>query len=109
MLPLSTTRVDLYRPLPGDPETPVAQVPYRTGLPAVVHSQIGIERVDGGQSEDVGGRLDLGIDPGLQHYDRVYDRTTQDWWEVAWVRVRTGLGLTHVEAGLRQVKGSSVG
>lgn len=109
MLPLTTTRVDLYRPLIADEDVPVARSAYRHNLSAVVHSDVGQERTNGGQTEDVIGRLDIGIDPGLAHWDQVYDRKTGRWWEVTWVRARKGLGLDHVEAGLRQTQGASIG
>lgn len=109
MLPLAVTTVDLYRPTLGDADEPAARSAYRQGLRAVLHSQGGGESVGHGQSEQVQGQLDLDLDPGLKHWDQVYDRSTQQWWEVTWVRVRVGLGLDHVEAGLRAVQGVSIG
>lgn len=109
MLPLTTTRVDLYRPAMADGDEPVSRMAYRSGLPAVVHTQAGGELLGHGQSETVIGRLDLSTNPGLKHWDQVYDRTTGNWWEVTWVRTRTGLGLDHVEAGLRATQGVTVG
>lgn len=109
MLTVDVTRVDLYRPVLGDGDEPVARTPYRQALRAVLHTQFGAEILGGGQSEQVTGRLDLDGSPGLKHWDQVYDRSTQLWWEVTWVRARVGLGLDHVEAGLRAVQGASVG
>jgi hypothetical protein len=109
MLPYATTRVDLYRPVIGDGDEPAVRNPYRQGLPAVLHTQGGTETLGQGQSEQIQGRLTLDGHPGLKHWDQVYDRTTQEWWEVTWVRVRNGLGLDHVEAGLQAVQGVSIG
>ena len=109
VLPITTTRVDLYRPLLDDGDAPVARQPYRVGLLAVVHSQSGSEQVVGGQKETATGRLDLGVNVGLKHWDQVYDRSTQEWWEFTWVKVRVGLGLYHVEAGLKSTQGVSIG
>lgn len=81
-----------------DPETVVS------GVRAHVSSPSGRERVAGGSQEVVEFRL--ACDPtDLRHTDRVQDEQSGATYEVVWARPRQGLGLDHVEAGLKQVTG----
>ena len=107
-VPLATTSIAVLR-VPTDatrdpydaqpaPETVVS------GVRAHISSPSGRERVAGGSQEVVEFRLACdSVD--LRHTDRVQDEQSGAIYEVVWARSRQGLGLDHVEAGLKQVSG----
>ena len=107
-IPLATTTIaviagattgDLYETVPGSTTT-------ATGVRAHISTSSGDEEVRGGSQELVTFRL--ACDPvELTHTDRVQDEQTGEVYEVVWARSRSGLGLDHVQAGLRQVKGAA--
>jgi hypothetical protein len=109
-VPLATTTVAVLR-VPAD----TARDPYdaqpapetvASGVRAHISSPSGRERVAGGSQEVVEFRL--ACDPvDLRHTDRVQDEQCGAIYEVVWARPRKGLGLDHVEAGLKQVSGGA--
>lgn len=106
MIPLSTTTITIQRADPADepyedesPRTTVA-----SGVKAHISTSRGSEAVVGGDQEVVYFRLTC--DPcDLKHTDQVTDDVTGLVYDVEWARLRRGLGMDHVEAGLRQVEG----
>jgi len=106
-LPLTTCRINVLR---SDPSIdPMVDSPYltkATGIPAVLHTDTGFENRGGGTQAELTARLDIPSSVDLQRYDRVYDQSTGETWEVDWVRKRVGLGLDHKEAGLHAIEGA---
>lgn len=110
MIPLATTTITVQRTAllaTADPYDAVTAAPetVASGVRAHLSAPGGFE-TQGGQSaqEDVTWRLSC--DPcEINSECVVVDDTTGDTFEIEWARLRTGLGLDHVEAGLRQVSG----
>ena len=103
MLPLATTTITVRRPSvaddPYDGAETVATV--AAGVAAHISTPSGREQRQGGSQETVDFRLDC--EPvDLRHGDRITDAASGETFEVVWAQPRTGLGLDHVEAGLRQ-------
>ena len=107
-VPLATTTIAVLR-APAD----ASRDPYdvqpepetvASGVRAHISSPSGRERVAGGSQEVVEFRLACDL-TDLRHTDRVQDEQSGATYEVVWARARQGLGLDHVEAGLRQVNG----
>jgi hypothetical protein len=106
MIPFSTTTITVKRPAPTDEpyETPGAPSTVASGIRAHISQGRGAENVVGGDQEVVFHRLTC--DPcNLDNADAVIDDATGLVYEVEWARLRRGLGLDHMEAGLRQVEG----
>lgn len=109
-LPINTTTIRVLRSNPADepyedagPGTIVA-----VGVRAHISTSRGDEEPSGGDQEVVHFRLSC--DPvDLHHSDRIEDESTGEAYDVQWARLRRGLGLDHVEAGLRQVEGIASG
>jgi hypothetical protein len=74
------------------------------GVRAHISSPSGSEQRQGGSSETLTWTLGCEDCP-MEHYDWVLDESTGQVYEVVWVARRTGLGLDHITAGLRIVKG----
>jgi hypothetical protein len=107
-IPLATTTIAvLSGSTSGDPyESQPGDTASATGIRAHISTSTGGETVRGGQQEEVTFRLSA--DPvELTHTDRVKDEKTGEVYEVVWTRPRTGLGLDHVQAGLRQIRGTA--
>jgi len=108
-VPLATTTITVLRPVAGDPyepsETPPATV--TTGIRAHISTpNVGNSRIVGGQQSVVEPRL--ACDPcDFTFTDLVRDDTTGQVYGVSWVQRRIGLGLDHMEAGLRFVEGAA--
>ena len=107
-IPVATTTIAVLR-VPSDPgrdpydAKPAAEV-IASRIRAHLSSPSGRERTVGGSQEVVEFRLSC--DPvDLRHTDQVQDEQTDAVYEVTWARIRQGLGLDHVEAGLKQVTG----
>lgn len=97
------TWVDPYDPAP-EPTT------VATGVRAVISTSSGREATAGGQQSIT--ELRLACDEfagGLSHYDIVTDEPSGEEYEVTWSRARTGMGLDHFSAGLKQTKGVAGG
>lgn len=108
MIPFNTTTITIKRDAPGAPDDPYDAQPPRveiaTGIRAHISTSTGFEVVAGGSQEIVSFRMDC--DPvSLTNLDIVIDETTEEEYEVTWARIRHGLGLDHVEAGLKQITG----
>lgn len=105
-IPFNTSRISVIRPNPADEPYEPAGEPavVVSGIRAVISRATGAEAVVGGDQEIVHWKLDC--DPcDINHHDQVRDDDTGDVYQVVWARLRRGLGLDHVEAGLRQVEG----
>lgn len=107
-VPVATTTIAVLR-VPFDPARdpydakPAAEV-IASGLRAHISTPRGREQIAGGSQEVVEFRLSC--DPvDLRHTDQVRDEQTDAVYDVTWARVRRGLGLDHIEAGLKQVAG----
>lgn len=107
-IPVATTTIRVLR-VPADPTRdpldpqPAAAV-VASGVRAVISTSRGREPSPSGTQEVVEFRLSC--DPvEIRHTDSIQDEATGDTYEVVWARPRTGLGLEHAEAGLRQVTG----
>ena len=107
-VPLHTTTIAVLR-IPADSARdpydakPAAAV-VASGIRAHISTPRGREQTAGGSQEVVEFRLSC--DPvDLRHTDQVQDEETDALYEVTWARIRQGLGLDHVEAGLKQVAG----
>lgn len=106
MIPFATTTITVRRPAPTDEpyETPGPTSVVASGVRAHISTSRGSENVVGGDQEVVYFRLTC--DPvDLDHADFVDDEATGLVYDCEWARLRRGLGLDHVEAGLRQVEG----
>lgn len=110
MIPLATTTIAVWR-IPADAlrdptDTPPDAVKIATGVRAQISAPYGRERNIGGTQEVV--EFSLSCDTtDLTNLDRVEDETTHELYEVTWARQRTGYGLDHTRAGLKQVKGAT--
>lgn len=113
MIPLHTTTIAVLSPPQaeeGEWPDPYDEQPAReesaSGVRAHISSPAGSEQIIGGEQEVVMFRLSC--DPvTLTHRDWVEDEQTGDVYQVVWVMQRKGLGLDHVEAGLRTVRGEA--
>lgn len=110
MIPLATTTITVTRVAllatedPYDPPTAAPET-VAAGVRAHLSGPGGFE-VQRGRSaqEDVAWRLSC--DPcDLTNDCVVVDDATGDTFEVEWARSRSGLGVDHIEASLRQVAG----
>lgn len=107
---LSTTTIAVWRVAADATRDPTdvapAAVKIASGVRAQISAPYGRERNIGGTQEVV--EFSLSCDPtDLTNLDRVQDETTLEWYEVTWARQRTGFGLEHTRAGLKQVTGAS--
>lgn len=109
-IPVATTTISVERVellATSDPYDPATASPetVASGVRAHLSSPGGIELQRGASSqEDVSWRL--ACDPCDITADCVIvDDATGDRYEVEWARLRTGLGVDHIEAALRQVTG----
>lgn len=98
MIPLATTTVsisDTARPEPYEAATATVRA---SGVPAHISAPSGQERSGSDGLE----RIDavLLVDATVARNDTVTDEATAAVYRVAWVTVRTGLGLDHARAGL---------
>ena len=110
MLPLVTTTGSVLRPPSGDPyETAAAPTVVATGIAAHVSSPTGSEVDAGGQLERIDAVLFTEADTDLRHTDLWRDDGTGDVYRVAWLRLRRGLGLNHLKAGLVAYSGAAAG
>lgn len=108
-VPLATTRVTVKRPASGDdPYETVTATTVAEHVRAHISAPRGGETLTGGQGEVVDAVLLCDI-VDLSHYDRIEDETSDETWQVMWVRRRRGLGLDHMSAGLRSTSGASSG
>lgn len=69
-------------------------------------SHLGSEEVIGGSRSEI--RDKLTADPvELLHTDQVLDESTDEVYDVTWVRQHRGLGLDHTTAGVSLTKGQA--
>lgn len=109
-IPLATTTIAVRR-ITADLSTvdpyEVTAVPetVASGIRAHIGSESGTEAIAGiSAQEDIGWHLDCDI-TDLVVTDQVYDETTGLTFQVVWAAERHGLGLDHIEGGLRRVVG----
>jgi len=108
-LPLATTTITVKRPAAGgDPYEAASVSTVVSGVRAHIGSPSGRERIVGGSKETLDAGLDCDV-CDIAHTDSVTDATTGEVFEVVWVQRRVGLGLDHMEGGLRRVSGGSNG
>lgn len=106
MLAFATTTITISRAPnltdldPYDPQPPPQII--ATGVRAVIGAERGSSLQQGTTQETVAWRLDADPCPLLPQ-DTVLDEQTGALFNTDWSRARTGLGLDHVEASLRQV------
>lgn len=107
-IPLATTQISVLR-VAADPtrdpyDAQPAPAVLASGVRAHISTPNGREQTAGGSQEVVEFRMSC--DPvDLRHTDQVQDEGSGAIYEVTWARAREGLGLDHVEAGLKQVAG----
>lgn len=106
-LPITTCRINVLRSDPSiDPMVDAVYLVRATGIPAVIHTNSGLERRGGGNQSETLGRLDVALGVDIRRYDRVVDTTSGHTWEIDWIRNRNGFGLDHQEAGVHLVEGA---
>lgn len=108
MIPLATTTVTVKRvtePEPGETRTVST---LKTGVPAHIGSPQGSRTREPGGGKQV---LDLQLwcEPvtGMDDTCLVVDEQTAETYELDWLHTRRGLGLDHVVAGVKQVRGAA--
>ena len=101
-----TTTVTIHDIATGDPYESSATT-TRTGIPAHVSAPGGADEVVGGDKEVVNAEAYLPAGTTLDRTSRLTDDATGVTYAVTWVRARRGLGLDHVHAGLRSVRGGA--
>lgn len=107
---LTTTTVTVTRPTGGDPyETSSGSTTPATGVAAHISAPTGSEVDAGGQLERIDAVLLAEPSLDLRHTDLVTDDATGDLYRVAWLRLRRGLGLEHLKAGLVAFHGAAAG
>ncbi len=109
VIPLSTTTISVLRPVDGDPYEASAGAPAVVAQGVRAHisvPNIGSGQIVGGQQSVVEPRLTCDL-CDLKHTDEVKDDTTGRIFQVTWVQERLGLGVDHLEAGLRKVEGAA--
>ncbi len=109
MIPLNTTTISVLRPVDTDPYEASATAPAIVAQGVRAHisvPNIGSSQIVGGQQSVVEPRLTCDV-CDLRHTDEVKDDTTGRIFQVSWVQERLGLGLDHLEAGLRIVEGAA--
>lgn len=110
MIPLATTTVTISQPDgTGDPYEEATTDPLVSGWRAHIGSPSGFEQQSGGSQERVDAVLQCDPVEGVDHTCTVTDEATDETWTVTWVRLRRGLGLDHMRAGLIAVSGGSNG
>lgn len=88
---------------PLDPQPSAAQVV--AGVRAVISSPNGRATLNSGGVQEVV-EFHLSSDPcDVEGTDLVEDESTGLVYQVTWARLREGMGLDHMEGGLRQVAG----
>lgn len=104
-IPYATTTIRVWRP---DPDTE----PYEEPLPPVMVAENIRAHIStsSGRDHPLGDvevvQYRLSADPvDIEHRDQVEDERTGEVFDVVWVRRRVGLGMDHVQAGLRRVDG----
>lgn len=103
-LPLATHAVTIRRPAAtGDPTEATTATTVATGVAAVIGRPSGSERNAGGQTSIVTDVAQLAPGVDVRHTDLLVDDATGRTFAVQWVRQRTGLGLDHVQVGLKEV------
>lgn len=109
MIPLATTSITVKQPASGgDPYEQASTSTVVTGVRAHIGSARGREHIVGGSKETLD--ASLSCDPcDITHTCFVIDEATGETFEVVWAQRRRGLGIDHVEGGLRRVKGASSG
>lgn len=109
MIPLATTTVSVERR--GDESAnyeAVTLTPIASGVRAHIGTPSGTEFLKGGSRETVTFRLDC--DPvELDSECEVTDDRTGERYQVIWAKQRSGFGLDHTVADLRQVTGVASG
>lgn len=108
---LTTTTVTVTRHTQdGDPYEPADDetIAYAS-VPGRISSPSGTDRAIGGDTEVITAVAYLPADVVLERTDVLTDDATGEAHHVVWSRLRRGLGLDHVQAGLRQVNGASNG
>lgn len=103
MIPVATTTISVTRPTVADDpyDGAATSATVASKVRAHISTPSGREQQRGGSQESIDLRLDCdSVD--LQHTDVVVDDTTGETFQVVWAESRVGLGLDHVEAGLRR-------
>lgn len=108
LIPTTTVRI-VRTDAVTDPYEPGTETAVASGVYAHISTPNGFDRAVGGDQELVTAvaLLPPGLD--VRYYDNLIDEATGERYFVAWTRRRNGLGLDHVKAGLRAVKGASGG
>lgn len=107
MITLATTTVTVQT---GSEDEPGEGITWTTGARHVrahfsTPSGSELARPGGGMTTITATAL---LDPcTVSHTDRLVDDQTGEVWQVEWCRTRRGLGLDHVEAGVKRVEGAA--
>jgi hypothetical protein len=108
LIPTTTvTVITLDTSGPVDPYEDTGVEETHTVMPAHISAPGGVDAPVGGDKEVVTAVAFLPGHAVVTTTDRVSDNLTGDTYAVVWTRRRRGLGLDHVEAGLRSVKGGA--
>jgi hypothetical protein len=105
-----TTTVTLTRPAAdGDPYEAPTLTTTAAGVPAHISSPSGDDLKVGGDKEVITAVAYLPAGTDVVRTDRITDDNQGTAWEVSWLQARRGLGLDHVQVGLRVVSGGANG
>lgn len=107
-VPIATTTIDVIRSSDHDPydASGVTTTTPATGVRAHISKPTGNAQIVGGDQSVTS--FELNCDPcDLKYSDIVHDNGSGEDYIVLWSRLRPGLGLDHIEAGLRFVEGNA--
>lgn len=111
MIPLATTTITVFRiPLTAE-DDPLDDLPDAEAVASGVRAHISVGTGAAGQEEGMGQQevlndLRLSCDPtDIQNEDVVHDEKDGRDYQVTWVQPRYGLGLDHMEVGLKRTEG----
>lgn len=104
-IPYATTTIRVWRP--ADDSAPYEEPAPPTLVAENIRAHIS---TSAGRDQPLGDvevvQFRLSADPvDLDYHDQVEDERTGEVFDVVWVRRRVGLGMDHVQAGLRRVEG----
>ena len=107
---IDTTTVTIVRPdASGDPYEAATTITVATGVRAHISAPSGNDLAIGGDKEVISAVAYLPAGTTVTRADQITDDQTGDTYTVAWSHARRGLGLDHVQLGLRAVEGAANG
>lgn len=107
---IATTTVTIERPDgTGDPYEAASVATVASGVRAHISAPSGSDQNVGGDKVVIDAVAYLPRGTSLVRSDLITDDTSGNTYEVVWQFARQGLGLDHVQLGLRFVEGGSNG